>query len=335
LLDRSTARAIQPMGPSARRRSRSAFEARDTPRELPVLMHSARSRLSGRSTLCQAPASPLHWLGLPQYPSSRRHTHLFNPHTSSTPRWASVTRLGPNGDSPRLVSLTEVATRFGLARDTIHTLNACSYAPDALKFIILFESNDQIRGREGVIYAKTNLHLLPGHELPYPDQIHEQAKDEYDDCSDTYSVSDLIHLRSRAVSAASLRVEVSSTSSGIPTPPSFMHLNTISFPPAEGTATGDYPPIALFPQVRPGQQGRAFEFLGWYEIEETEFFAPRTIESFRMLGERTGWKSTPSKAGMECEWAKIKLVRQGGSESVRSEDLPQPVHWSRVFTRYS
>jgi hypothetical protein len=234
-----------------------------------------------------------------------------------------------------LVSLTEIATRFGLARDNIHTLNACSYAPDNLKFIVLFENDDQNRGRDVVIYAKTNLHLLPGHELPYPDQVYEQPEDEYDDCSDTCSVSDLIDLRSRAVSAASLRVEVSSTSSGIPTPPSSTHSNTVSFPPDEGTETGDYLPIALFSRVRPGQQGRAFESLGWYEIEETEFFAPRTIELFRMLGERIGWKSKPSKAGMECEWAKIKLVRQGGSESVWTEESSSQVDWSRIFTRYS
>jgi hypothetical protein len=41
------------------------------------------------------------------------------------------------------------------------------------------------------------------------------------------------------------------------------------------------------------------------------------------------------KAGMECEWAKIKLVKQGGSDSVRSEELSPQVDWSWVFTRYS
>jgi hypothetical protein len=199
----------------------------------------------------------------------------------------------------------------------------------------MFEYDDQNRNGDVTIYAKTNLHLLPGHELPYPDQVHEPSEDEYKDCSDTSSVSDLIDLRSRAVSAASLRVEVSSASSGIPTPPSSMHSDTDSSPPAEGTETGDYPLIALFSRVRPDQQGRAFEFLGWYEIEETEFFAPRTIELFRMLGERTGWKSTPSRAGMVFGWAKIKLVKQGRSESVRSEELSPQVDCSRVFTRYS
>jgi hypothetical protein len=54
-----------------------------------------------------------------------------------------------------------------------------------------------------------------------------------------------------------------------------------------------------------------------------------------MLGEITGWKITPFKAGMECEWAKIKLVKQGGSDSVRSEELSPQVDWSWVFTRYS
>jgi hypothetical protein len=199
----------------------------------------------------------------------------------------------------------------------------------------MFEHDDQNHGHDVVVYANTNIHLLHGHELPYPDQSHEQSEDEHDKSSDVSSVSDLIDLRSRAVSAASLRVEVSSASSGVPTPPSSTQSDTDTSPPAEGTETGDYPPIALFSRVRHDHQGRAFEFLGWYEIEETEFFAPRTIELFRMLGEKTAWKITPSKAGMECEWAKIKLVRQGGSESVRSEELSPQVDWSRVFTRYS
>jgi hypothetical protein len=199
----------------------------------------------------------------------------------------------------------------------------------------MFEHDDQNHGHDVVIYANTNLHLLPGHELPYPDRIHEQSEDEHDNFSDISSVSDLIDLRSRAVSAASLRVEVSSASSGVPTPPSSTQSDIDTSPPAEGTETGDYPPIALFSRVRRDQQGRAFEFLGWHEIEETEFFAPRTIELLRMLGERTGWKVTPSQAEMECEWAKIKLVRKGGSESVQTEEPSSQIDWSRVFTRYS
>lgn len=235
---------------------------------------------------------------------------------------------------PHLVSLAEIATRFGLERDAIDTLNAYSYARDILKFIVLFEINNRNRDRHVVVYAKTNLHLIPGHDLLYPDQVHEQSDNESDGWSDVYSESDLIDLRSRAGSAAYLRVEVFSSSSAPSTPPSSTQSDTVLPPSGDGTGSSDFPPIALFSRVRPGQQGRAFEFLGWHEIEETEFFAPRTFELVQMLAERSDWQGTPSRAGMECEWAKIRLVKQEGDENVRSVEPAPQVDWTQMFSRY-
>ncbi|KAI4765401.1 hypothetical protein E4T52_01791 [Aureobasidium sp. EXF-3400] len=299
IFDRSTGRFVRPRRSSGPRRSISALEARVSTR----------------------------------YPTATMHG-LSNPHSISTPRWASVTRPEPNNNMPHLVSLAEIATRFGLELDAIHTLNACSYARDVLKFIVLFEIDTRDRDRDLVIYAKTNLHLLPGHDLPYPDQVHEQPDDESDGWSDVYSESDLIDLRSRAGSAASLRVEVSSSSPAVSTPSSSTQSDTVLSPPGDGTGSSEFPPIALFSRVRPGQQGRAFEFLGWYEIEETEFFAPRTFELFRMLAERNDWQGTPSRAGMQCEWAKIRLVKQEGDGNVRSVEPAPQVDWTQVFSRY-
>jgi hypothetical protein len=333
--DRSTGHLDQIIGLLAQRRSRSALEVRGLSREFTVPMHSARSRLSGVPDPWHTSTSHLHWPGLPQSTSSRRVTNLLNARTISAPRWASVTRPGPNRNIPHLVSLTEVATRFGLARDTIHTLNASSYAPDVLKFIVLFENHNRGVNRHLIIYAKTNLHPLPGHDLPYPDQVHEQSEDDYDYCSDVYSESDLIDLRSRSVSAASLRVEVSSPSSGVPTPPSSTNSDTALPSPGGKTGASDLPLIAIFSRLQPDQRSRAFEFLGWYEIEETEFFAPRTSELSQVSGERSGWRSVPSQADIECEWAKIRLVKHEASGNSRPEELSPQVDWSQVFTRYS
>jgi hypothetical protein len=333
--DHSTGHSNQTTGPLGQRRSRSALGVRYSSRESTVPMHSARFRLSGGFNPWHASTSHLHWPGLPQSPSTRQITNLLNARTISTSRWASVTRPGPSRNAPHLVSLTEVATRFGLARDAIHTLNASSYAPDVLKFIVLFENHNRGVERHLVVYAKTNLHLLPGHDLPYPDQVQEQPEDEYDYCSDVYSESDLIDLRSRSVSAASLRVEVSSPSSGVPTPPSSTDSDRALPSPDGGTWTSAFPPIAIFSRLRPDPRSRAFEFLGWYEIEETEFFAPGTSELSQVLGERSGWRTTPSQADMGCEWAKIRLVKHEASESARSDELSSQVDWSRVFPRYS
>ena len=212
------------------------------------------------------------------------------------------------------MSLADIAARFGLARDCIHTLNACSYAPATLGFIVLNEADDRIRDPHLVVYAKTNLHLLPGHELPYPDQAKEELENEPDSHSDTYSNSDLIDLRSRAGSVASLKVELSCPSSVTSIPSSSVQWNSVQHPPSNEMRSADLSPVAMFSRVQSGQQGRTFEFLGWYELEETEIFAPRTFELFRMLGERYDWRSTPSAAGMQCEWAKITLVKQEESE---------------------
>jgi hypothetical protein len=333
IFDRSTGRFVRPMRPARPRRSRSALDVRVSMRDTTATMHRMDPSLSQAPNAWHSSGPHTYWPSLPRSVSSRPPTVLADRHTISIPRWASVTRPEPNRNMPHLVSLAEIATRFGLEIDAMHTLNACSYARDVLKFIVLFEIDNRDHDRDVVVYAKTNLHLLPGHDLPYPDQVHEQSDDESDSWSDIYSESDLIDLRSRAGSATSLRVEASSSSSAVSTPSSSTQSDTILPPPGDGTGSSDFPPIALFSRVRPGQQGRAFKFLGWYEIEETEFFAPRTFELFQMLAERSDWQGTPSRAGMECEWAKIRLVKQG-DENVRSVEPAPQVDWTQVFSRY-
>ncbi|KAI4743827.1 hypothetical protein E4T50_05754 [Aureobasidium sp. EXF-12298] len=334
IFDRSTGRFVRLMRPARPRRSRSALDVRVSMRDPIATMHSMDPRLSRAPNAWHSSGSHMYWPSLPQNVSSRPPTVLADRHTISTPRWASVTRPEPNSNMPHLVSLAEIATRFGHELDAIHTLNACSYARDVLKFIVLFDIDIRNRDRDVVVYAKTNLHILPGHDLPYPDQVHEHSDDESNGWSDVYSESDLIDLRSRAGSAASLRVGVSSSSSAVSTPLSSTQSDAVLPPTGEETGSSDFLPIALFSRVRPGQQGRAFEFLGWYEIEETEFFAPRTFELFRMLAERSEWQGTPSRAGMECEWAKIRLVKQDGDENVRSVEPAPQVDWTQVFSRY-
>lgn len=59
-------------------------------------------------------------------------------------------------------------------------------------------------------------------------------------------------------------------------------------------------------------------FLGLFEIEETEFFAPGSSDLAKMLGQRSG---RASKEGLENEWAKVKLVKQERSDNVRLDEL--------------
>lgn len=314
VFNRSTGRYVRHIRPSGPRRSRSALNLRVVSRDFSATLQRIENRLAEVPGAWEASGPYLYWPRLPQNLSLRQSARTLNPHTVSIPRWASVTRHRPNSDTPHLVSLADIATRFGLARTCISTLNACSYAPDTLRFIVLDENDGWICDRHLVVYAKTNLHLLPGYELPYPDQTQEELGTEYDDCSETYSNSDLIDLRSRAGSATSLRVEVSSPSSVISTPSFSMQWDNVQSPPECELRSVGLPPVALFSRVQSGQQSRKFEFLGWYELEEAEFFAPRTSELSWILGERCRWRSTPSAADTQYEWAKIKLVRQEESE---------------------
>ncbi|KAH0285307.1 hypothetical protein M436DRAFT_60038 [Aureobasidium namibiae CBS 147.97] len=298
IFDRSTSQFVRPMRPSGPRRSRSALNVRVSSRDFTTTQHSIENRLLEVPGAWHASGPYLYWPCAPKDFNPRRLTNHLSSHTISTPRWASVTRPRPDSDTPHLVSLVDIAARFGLACDCIHTLNACSYAPTTLRFIVLNEADGRIRDPHLVVYAKTNLHLLPGYEYPYPVQAQEGFEHEHNDVSDMYSDSDLIDLRSRAGSAASLRAELSSPSSVASTPASSVQWDNVQPSPSDEMGSAGLSPIALFSRVRSGQQGRTFEFLGWYELEETEFFAPRTFELFRMLGGRYDWRSTPSAASM-------------------------------------
>lgn len=329
--DRSTSQFVRPMRPSRLRRSRSALNVRAPSSDFSATLRMIENRLAEIPGAWHASGPYLYWPRLPQNLSQAASP--LNPHTVSTPRWASVTRPRSDSDTPHLVSLADIATRFGLARDRVRTLNACSYRPDTLKFIVLNEANGWIYDRHVLVYAKTNLHLLPGHELPYPDHAQEALENEYDDHGGFCPESELIDLQSRAGSPTSLRVELSSPSSVVSTAPSSMRSNNVQIPPDDVVRSPDLSPVALFARVRSGQQGRVYEFLGWHDLEETEVFAPRTLELFRMHGERCAWRSTPSEEVMQCAWAKIRLVRQEESEVSRWGEAPQ-VDRTRGFSHY-
>lgn len=135
--------------------------------------------------------------------------------------------------------------------------------------------------------------------------------------SNAFPDFDLIDLRSRAVSAASKRGEVTSLSSIALTPPASTQPDS---PRSLGNATetSDLQPIAVFSKVRSSPQLDKFIFLGWFETEETELFALGSSDLVKMLEQRSG---RASKEDLENEWAKIKLVRQYQSDNVRLDEL--------------
>ncbi|OBW63651.1 MAG: Uncharacterized protein AUREO_062830 [Aureobasidium pullulans] len=253
-------------------------------------------------------------------PSASRHIGVHH-RTSmiSTPLHTTINSHASIRPDSGLVSLEEIAAHFGLAHDQInHTLNASADQPDNLIFIVIFKSAHKSWYRHGIVYAKTDLHLLPGYELPYATDDGDNTMEDYGDNSDSdmYSVSDLIDLRSRAVSAASLRVELSSNSSNPSTPSTSEQAEKQGAYRPSSPHPEVFPSIALFSQVLPLDRIHGFKFVGWHEISETEFFAPNTPEVVDMLqrrGNKVAWESGVDR----YEWAKIKLVRDEATERER------------------
>ncbi|KAH0280736.1 hypothetical protein KCU91_g819, partial [Aureobasidium melanogenum] len=280
IFDRSAGRYVRPMGPA---RSNSALELRQASRGHVEHMHSGDSLTSRTPTSWQAVENYLSWLGPLVRPMSLDTTALENPRLIPTQPQVPISRLRPVRKISKLVSLTDIATRFGVEQVAIQTLNASADEPGALKFIVLFENerNDN-HGcyHQLVVFVKVNLHLLPGHDLPYPDHGAGDPEHEHDDHSNVFPDSDPTDLRR---------------------------------PLSNATEASDVQPVAIFSQVRYSRQSKAFQFLGWYEIEETEFFAPKTSALVKMLEQRSG---RASRVDLESEWAKIRLLRQ-----IRGEDV--------------
>ncbi|KAG9515382.1 hypothetical protein KCU93_g9507, partial [Aureobasidium melanogenum] len=297
IYDRSIGRYVRPMGPA---RSDSAIEARQSSSGHIEHMHGVDPLISRAPRPWYAVGRYLFWPDPLDHPLSLDFTALENSRLIPTQPQAPPSRLRPVRNVSRLVSLTEIASRFGLEQSALQTLNASVEKPGALKFIVLFEHerNDN-HGcyRQLVVFAKVNLHLLPGHELPYPNQAAGEFEHEHNGHNKVFPDSDRMGPRSRAVSAAS-------SSSDLLTPPPSAQSDT---PPSLSNATkaSELQSIAIFSQGRSSRQSKAFKFLGWYEIEETEFFAPNTSALVKTLEQRNG---RASKEDLESEWAKISSL---------------------------
>ncbi|KAH0279414.1 hypothetical protein KCU91_g1778, partial [Aureobasidium melanogenum] len=302
IFDRAIGRHVCPMGPA---RSSSASEYRQTWGGHVEHAHGDDPLLSGTPVWYAVKNHP-YWPGPLTPPFSLELTAFMNTLVIPNQPHASTSRLRPGRNISGLVSLAEIATRFRIDQGTIQTLNAAVEKPDVLRFIVLF--NDYENGNRGcyrklAVCAKANLHLLPGHELPYPDQDAGEPENEHNGLRNAFSDSDLIDLRGRAVAAVSEKAEVADSSSVMLTPPTSTKFGE---PRLVGNATkaSDPQPIAVYSKVRSSRQLQEFMFLGWYELEETEFFAPRSSALVKMLEQRSG---RALKEDLENEWAKIDL----------------------------
>ncbi|CAD0087193.1 unnamed protein product [Aureobasidium mustum] len=310
--DRSTSRYVRPMGPT---RPNSALENRQSFKGHVEHTHGVDPWITGPPKWWFAVGNHPCWPGSPGHSFSLDLAALENSRLIPTRSQAPTSFLRPVRNTSELVSLTEIAARFGVERSAIQTLNASAEQPNSLKFIVLSENDNQNSGcyRRLDIYAKCNLHLLPGYELPYPDQDAGVSGTEHSNRSNVFQEFGPIDLRSRAVSPASTRVAETSSSSVILSQPTSTQ-SDMPLPSRQATEANDVPLVAVFSQDRPSDRAKAFHSRGWYEIEETEFFAPRSSALVKMLEQRSGGKA--SREDLEHEWATVRLVRQEASGDV-------------------
>lgn len=310
--DRSSGRYVRPMGPA---RPNSALESRQSFKGHVEHTHGVAPWITGPPRWWFAVGNHPCWPGSPGHPFSLDLAALENSRLIPTRSQAPTSFLRPVKKTSKVVSLTEIAVRFGVERNAIQTLNASAEESNALKFIVLSENDNHNSGcyRRLDMYAKCNLHLLPGYELPYPDQDAGVSGTEHSDRSNVFQDFDLLDLRSRAVSPACTRAEVTSFSSFMLTQSSSTQ-SDMPLPSRQATEASDVPLVAVFSQERPSNRAKAFHSRGWYEIEETEFFAPKSSALIKMLEQRGGGKA--SREDLEHEWAKVRLVRQEASGDV-------------------
>ncbi|KAK6004989.1 hypothetical protein QM012_007768 [Aureobasidium pullulans] len=303
IFDHSTGRYVRSTGPA---RPTPASDVRQPWESHVELIHSVDSLISRAPRSWYDVGHYLCWPGPAFHPPFLDSTTLENSRLAPRRPQGPASRLRPVRNSSSLVSLAEIAIRFGIEPDAIQTLNASAEKLRALRFIVLYEGGNHNSGCYGhlVVSAKVNLHLLPGYELPYPDQDVQMSEHEHSDFSNVLDC-DFIDLRRRTVSPASRAGMIPCSSIDL-SPPSLAQYGTPSSA-KDATEASNLPPITVFSQYWFSHQPDAFKFLGDFEIEETEFFAPKSPALVRMLEQKSGGRA--SKADLEREWAKIKLVR--------------------------
>lgn len=201
---------------------------------------------------------------------------------------------------------------LGSFKESTHqgTLNASAEAPDQLKYMLLFHDANPRWKSDGIIFVKTNLHILPvnGNFVP-------KAKEEK-------------HGRDGSTTPSTDEQAVPSTADTTETTTSTEQetVHESSFTP--NLSLYDWGAIAVFEQ-KGGRKG-GFEFVGYHKITRLQFLEPYSDELQRMLMQKFSRADTYGKivqqqrsrhaweASMSHRWAVMKL------EKDEEGDIPDP-----------
>ena len=185
-------------------------------------------------------------------------------------RKLSELAVSPECERP-LLTLSEITNHYGRStRKT--TLHDSAKKPDELAYIILFHNSNPRWFKERIIFAKTNLNLLPGHGQ-----------------SDENTVT-----------------EVSSQESQ----PSSSPPNKSNNARSQAGPTGPIIPVYLETSKKSRSQSaesRSFVFHGYFRLARVDFLKPQSPALVRMLEQKWevqhGWKAGQTKQRIAEAWA--------------------------------
>ena len=195
----------------------------------------------------------------------------------------AVSEPAPKSTQDASFSMLEIAYHFwpdgGQSNVGGKTMHDSAATPGKLAYLFLFDGANPRWETDHIIFTKTSLHLLPTNVA-----------------NDTEKAFDLPEETSKDATKAS------------------------SVPEDNSHSESDSNPIAVFRQrFKSTQNGRNFEFQGWFYVDKVEFLEPKSDELVRMLEQkwapqdkqgRTRVKKRDEAAwrdSLHQRWAVVKL----------------------------
>ncbi|KAK8195604.1 hypothetical protein IWZ00DRAFT_225357 [Phyllosticta capitalensis] len=158
---------------------------------------------------------------------------------------------------------------------TKSTLHSSAAEPDILRYVVLYYEANPRWASDKIIFAKTNIHLLPGAPKQSSAVVEEEQKSSTENTE-----------RIQGNGQESTRDR---SSSGQDTAPQ------VRPPTIAATESSDKPnpgAIAVFEQI--GSHGGGMKFIGYHKLANVQFLEPRSADLVRMLEQK--W-SRPDKYG--------------------------------------
>jgi hypothetical protein len=182
------------------------------------------------------------------------------------------------------------------------TLNASAANPTGLAYVVLFYKQNPRWDNDGIIFAKSNLSLIPGYAENKPASHAEGEASELSQSSPSPETGE----------------EIQQTVSRSPGSPLFKDIASRQYAPANPN------PIAVFYQAAPSKKDPIAEFAGWYELDVVSCVPPRSYALMALLRDKWGGDDARRRRrrrrelweqSAQVEWAAIWMKRMKDTDA--------------------